>query len=51
MLVAEGITSIYIDMPVCTFDFRGSGQSTGEYVSYGYHERTDLQHVLDHLTN
>lgn len=31
------------------FDFTGSGQSDGDYVSLGYFERDDLQVVVDHL--
>ena len=31
------------------FDFTGSGQSDGEYVSLGFFEREDLQAVVEHL--
>mmetsp|Transcript_17362 Transcript_17362/g.22536 ORF Transcript_17362/g.22536 Transcript_17362/m.22536 type:complete len:443 (+) Transcript_17362:114-1442(+) len=32
-----------------SFDFTGSGQSDGDYVSLGYFEREDLKVVVDHL--
>jgi pimeloyl-ACP methyl ester carboxylesterase len=31
------------------FDFTGSGQSEGDYVSLGYFEREDLKIVVEHL--
>jgi pimeloyl-ACP methyl ester carboxylesterase len=34
---------------VCSVDFTGSGQSEGDYVSLGYHERFDLECVLQYL--
>jgi pimeloyl-ACP methyl ester carboxylesterase len=33
------------------FDFTGSGQSEGDYVSLGYFERDDLDCVIEHLRN
>lgn len=32
-----------------TFDFSGCGLSEGEYISLGWHERDDLQCVVDYL--
>lgn len=32
-----------------TFDFTGSGQSDGDYVSLGFYERDDLQVVIEYL--
>jgi len=37
------------DVSVFCFDFSGSGQSEGDYVSLGVHEEQDLRAVLDHL--
>jgi len=37
------------DVSVFSFDFSGSGQSEGEYVSLGYHEEQDLRVVIDYL--
>jgi pimeloyl-ACP methyl ester carboxylesterase len=34
---------------MCAFDFAGSGQSDGEYVSLGYYERDDLATVIEYL--
>lgn len=33
------------------FDFAGSGQSEGDYVSLGYFEKDDLDCVIEHLRN
>ena len=41
-LLAGGVT-------VLAFDFAGSGQSDGDYVSLGYYEKADLRAVLDFL--
>lgn len=49
MLASKGTCPSDSGLPVCVFDFRGSGLSTGQYVSYGHHEKTDLKHVLDWL--
>jgi pimeloyl-ACP methyl ester carboxylesterase len=38
-----------LKMSVFTFDFAGCGNSDGEYVSLGWHERDDLEIVIDHL--
>lgn len=38
-----------LGIPVCLFDFRGSGLSEGSYVSYGYFERHDLHEVIETL--
>ena len=42
-LLAQGIYG------VVSLDFTGSGQSDGQYVSLGYYERFDLQHLLEYL--
>lgn len=34
-----------------TFDFSGCGKSEGDYISLGWHEREDLQCVIDYLRN
>jgi len=34
---------------VCIVDHRGHGQSTGEYISYGYHEKHDVVALLNYL--
>ena len=34
---------------VCAFDFSGSGNSEGEYVTHGYQEKDDLKSVIRHL--
>jgi pimeloyl-ACP methyl ester carboxylesterase len=36
-------------MTMCAFDFSGSGQSEGEYVSFGYYEQRDVDCVVQHL--
>lgn len=36
-------------MTMCAFDFSGSGQSEGEYVSFGYYEQRDIDCVVQHL--
>ena len=51
LLLAEGTLNASSGLPVCVFDFRGSGLSTGQYVSYGHHEKVDLKHVLDWLVS
>ncbi len=33
----------------CSFDFTGSGISTGEYVSLGYREAEDVRTVINYL--
>ena len=40
--MAKGIT-------LCTFDFAGCGNSDGEYISLGWHERDDVAIVIDYL--
>jgi len=37
------------DVSVFSFDFSGTGQSEGEYVSLGHYEEQDLQTVIDYL--
>jgi len=37
------------NISVFCLDLSGSGRSTGEYISLGYHEEKDLQVVLQHL--
>ena len=32
---------------ICTFDFEGSGQSDGEYISLGYHEKYQVKDIVD----
>ena len=36
-------------MTLCAFDFSGSGQSQGEYVSFGYFEQRDVHTVVEYL--
>ncbi|CAE7161381.1 yqkD [Symbiodinium pilosum] len=36
-------------LTVFAFDFAGSGQSDGDYVTLGYNEEDDLRVVIDHL--
>jgi pimeloyl-ACP methyl ester carboxylesterase len=36
---------------VCLFDFRGSGLSAGDYVTYGWREKEDVGAVLEYLGN
>lgn len=38
-----------MNLTVFCFDFAGSGQSDGEYLSLGYYEKDDLACVIDHL--
>eukprot|EP00921_Rhytidocystis_pertsovi_P000775 GHVQ01001353.1.p1 GENE.GHVQ01001353.1~~GHVQ01001353.1.p1 ORF type:complete len:920 (-),score=211.95 GHVQ01001353.1:192-2951(-) len=38
-----------LNITVFAFDFSGSGQSGGEYVSLGWYERDDLAVVVEHL--
>ncbi|CAE7405093.1 yqkD [Symbiodinium natans] len=38
-------------LTVFAFDFAGSGQSDGEYVTLGYHEEDDLRVVIDYLVS
>jgi len=40
-----------LGVAVFAFDFAGSGQSDGEYVSLGFYEREDLMCVIAHLRN
>jgi len=34
---------------ICSFDFAGSGQSEGKYISLGYHEKKQVKNVIDFL--
>lgn len=34
---------------ICAFDFAGSGQSEGKYISLGYHEKKQVKNVVDFL--
>ena len=34
---------------LCAFDFAGSGQSEGKYISLGYHEKNQVRNVVDFL--
>ncbi len=34
---------------VVLMDLRAHGRSTGRYTTYGYHEKTDVKDVMDHL--
>ena len=34
---------------ICAFDFAGSGQSEGKYISLGYHEKHQVKNVVDFL--
>ena len=34
---------------ICSFDFAGSGQSEGKYISLGYHEKKQVKNVVDFL--
>ena len=34
---------------LCVFDFAGSGQSEGEYISLGYYEQKDVKCVIDFI--
>lgn len=38
-----------MNIAVFAFDFCGSGRSDGEYISLGYHEKDDVQTVLNYL--
>lgn len=38
-----------MNIAVACFDFAGCGNSEGEYISLGFHERDDLAAVLEHL--
>ena len=38
---------IPLEISVFTFDFAGCGMSDGEYISLGWHERDDLELVID----
>ncbi len=38
-----------IDMSVFCFDFAGCGMSEGEFISLGWHERDDLEKVVEYL--
>lgn len=37
------------NMTLCCFDFPGCGLSEGEYISLGWHERDDIQVLIDYL--
>ena len=37
------------NITVFCFDFAGCGKSDGEYISLGYHEKEDLNCVVEHL--
>ncbi len=47
----EGINNkkwlLKYNINVCAFDFEGSGNSEGEYISLGYHEKHQLKNVVD----
>ncbi|EEQ97895.1 conserved hypothetical protein [Perkinsus marinus ATCC 50983] len=49
----EGLQAIPVLLPLhislFVFDFAGSGQSDGDYVSLGYYEKEDLATVLEYL--
>ena len=34
---------------ICAFDFAGSGQSEGKYISLGYHEKNQVRNVVDFI--
>ena len=36
-------------IPVVCFDFSGCGHSEGDYITLGFHERHDLQAVINHI--
>ena len=38
---------IPLGVSVFTFDFAGCGMSEGEYISLGWHERDDLELVIE----
>jgi pimeloyl-ACP methyl ester carboxylesterase len=38
-----------INVSVVAFDFSGSGQSEGEWVSMGYYEKDDIKSVVEYL--
>lgn len=37
------------NMTLCCFDFSGCGLSEGEYISLGWHERDDVEELIDYL--
>ena len=37
------------NMTLMCFDFPGCGMSEGEYISLGWHERDDIEVLIDHL--
>jgi alpha/beta superfamily hydrolase len=37
------------NIALCTFDFSGSGNAEGEFVTLGYYEQEDLRLVVDYL--
>lgn len=49
----EAFNAAYTLLPenvtVFTFDFSGCGLSEGDYISLGWHEKDDLQVVIDYL--
>lgn len=38
-------------MSVCIFDFAGSGNSEGDYISLGFHEVHDVEVVIKYITD
>lgn len=38
-----------LNISVISFDFSGSGQSEGEWVSMGYYEKDDIRTVIDYI--
>ena len=39
------------DINICSFDFEGSGNSEGEYISLGFHEKKQLKNVVYFIGN
>ena len=37
------------NISLVTFDFSGSGNAEGQYVTLGYYEQEDLQEVVDYI--
>lgn len=42
-------TILPLNISVIAFDFSGSGQSEGEWVSMGYYEKDDIKAVIDYI--
>jgi len=40
-----------LNITVFAFDFAGSGNSDGKYISLGYFEKDDLKVVIEYLRN